>query len=202
MQRKNGGHLSCFFGGPRKEKWVFQGDPRCNAWVGCQQQNQGAGPDPDSNGRWTWKERCRFCLEHASSLVVAWSVRTDLSQSMKAKLDKELHFCQSLRRDLQAAKNPAVATWWVEASGSLDGCPHCFFHGCHNWQMHQSERAHQNLGAVWGVGATKMASRLRRESKPWSNSLPQPLNPSEECPASRPSGKCPEGFDLIFRLES
>ena len=42
--------------------------------------------------------------------LVALEDINKVAQSMKAKLDKELHLCQSLTKDLQAAKNPAVAT--------------------------------------------------------------------------------------------
>ena len=42
--------------------------------------------------------------------MVALEDINKVAQSMKAKLDKELHLCQSLLKDLQAAKNPAVAT--------------------------------------------------------------------------------------------
>ena len=42
--------------------------------------------------------------------LVALEDINKVAQSMKAKLDKELHLCQSLLKDLQAAKNPAVAT--------------------------------------------------------------------------------------------
>ena len=42
--------------------------------------------------------------------LVALEDINKVAQSMKAKLDKELHLCLSLLKDLQAAKNPAVAT--------------------------------------------------------------------------------------------
>eukprot|EP00434_Breviolum_minutum_P016198 symbB.v1.2.014273.t1/scaffold1033.1/size247163/11 len=42
--------------------------------------------------------------------LVALEDINKVAQSMKAKLDKELHLCQSLLKDLQAAKNPAGAT--------------------------------------------------------------------------------------------
>eukprot|EP00434_Breviolum_minutum_P034179 symbB.v1.2.030240.t1/scaffold3319.1/size122997/4 len=51
--------------------------------------------------------------------LVALEDINKVAQSMKAKLDKELHLCQSLLKDLQAAKNPAVATSEKNTSDGL-----------------------------------------------------------------------------------